>query len=86
MSISRLFRLNVAGVLHEDRPDGIGPLHIVADSEVGLGWPAPSMELEAAREILAEVFWSGCRKADERILFPWTASQDLGIGSPNSFI
>ena len=44
------------------------------------------MELKAAREILAEVFGSGCRKVDERILFPWTASQDLGIRSSNSFI
>ena len=44
------------------------------------------MELEAVREILAEVFWSGYLKADELIRFPWTASQEYGIKSPNSFI
>jgi len=44
------------------------------------------MELEAAREIMAEIFGSGYRKADEQIRSSLTASQDLGIGSPNSFI
>lgn len=44
------------------------------------------MELEAAREILVEVFWSGYRKADVQIRSSLTASQDLGIRSPNSFI
>jgi len=45
-----------------------------------------AMVLVAIREILAEVFGSGYLNVDERIRFIWTASQDLGIRFPNSFI
>jgi len=45
------------------------------EKEITVSSPVPSMELVAIREILAEVFGSGCWKADELIRFPWTASQ-----------